>query len=53
MKLAVEETRRAAKAGHNGIVWTSAPQALPMDNTPGRVGQLLVDMKIWAAKTFN
>ena len=35
------------------VDWTSAPQALPMDNTPGRVGQLLVDMKIWAAKTFN
>jgi thiosulfate/3-mercaptopyruvate sulfurtransferase len=35
------------------VDWTSAPQALPMDNNPGRLGQLLGDLKIWAAKTFN
>jgi thiosulfate/3-mercaptopyruvate sulfurtransferase len=35
------------------VDWTSAPQALPMDNAPGRVGQLMVDFKIWAARTFN
>jgi len=26
---------------------------LPMDNAPGRVGQLMVDFKMWAARTFN
>lgn len=35
------------------VDWTSAPQALPMDNSPGRVGQLMVDFKMWAARTFN
>jgi thiosulfate/3-mercaptopyruvate sulfurtransferase len=35
------------------VDWTSAPQALPMDNAPGRAGQLMVDFKIWAARTFN
>jgi len=34
------------------VDWTSAPKALPVEG-PGRVGQLLVDMRIWAAKTFN
>lgn len=34
------------------VDWTSSPQALPVEG-PGRVGQLLVDMRIWAAKTFN
>jgi thiosulfate/3-mercaptopyruvate sulfurtransferase len=34
------------------VDWTSAPQALPVEG-PGRVGQLLVDMRIWAARTFN
>jgi len=35
------------------VDWTSSPQALPMDNAPGRVGQLMVDFKMWAARTFN
>lgn len=34
------------------VDWTSSPKALPVEG-PGRVGQLLVDMRIWAAKTFN
>lgn len=34
------------------VDWTNSPKALPVEG-PGRVGQLLVDMKIWAAKTFN
>jgi len=35
------------------VDWTAAPQALPMDNAPGRVGQLMVDFKMWAARTLN
>lgn len=34
------------------VDWTSAPKALPVEG-PGRVGQLLVDLRIWTARTFN
>ena len=31
------------------VDWTQAPDALPMDNVPGRAKQLLIDTKIWWA----
>lgn len=31
------------------VDWTQAPDALPMDNVPGRAKQLLIDAKIWWA----
>jgi thiosulfate/3-mercaptopyruvate sulfurtransferase len=34
------------------VDWTSAPKALPVEG-PGRVGQLLVDLRIWTARAFN
>ena len=49
-------------AGHKGVrmypgsmvEWSQAPGATAaMDNVPGRAGQLLVDFKLWMARTFN
>ena len=31
------------------VDWTQAPDALPMDNVPGRAKQLLIDAKLWWA----
>jgi thiosulfate/3-mercaptopyruvate sulfurtransferase len=33
--------------------WSQAPNGLPMSNVPNRPRQLLIDAKLWAAKTFN
>lgn len=30
------------------VDWTQAPEALPMDNVPGRAKQLMIDAKLWA-----
>jgi thiosulfate/3-mercaptopyruvate sulfurtransferase len=35
------------------VDWTQAPQALPVANEPGRARQLLIDAKLWAARTFH
>jgi len=36
------------------VEWSQAPGAVAaMDNVPGRAGQLLVDFKLWLARTFN
>lgn len=36
------------------VEWSQAPGATAaMDNVPGRAGQLLVDLKLWMARTFN
>ncbi len=49
-------------AGHKGVrmypgsmvEWSQAAGATAaMDNVPGRAGQLLVDFKLWIARTFN
>lgn len=49
-------------AGHKGVrmypgsmvEWSQAPGATAaMDNVPGRAGQLLIDFKLWMARTFN
>jgi thiosulfate/3-mercaptopyruvate sulfurtransferase len=34
------------------VDWTNAPRALPVEG-PGRVSQLLVDLRVWATKAFN
>ena len=33
--------------------WSQDPNGLPIANEPNRVQQLLMDVKIWSAKTFN
>jgi thiosulfate/3-mercaptopyruvate sulfurtransferase len=33
--------------------WSQDPNGLPIANKPNRVQQLLMDVKIWSAKTFN
>ena len=33
--------------------WSQDPNGLPIANAPNRVQQLLMDAKIWTAKTFN
>lgn len=33
--------------------WSQDPNGLPIANTPNRAQQLLMDAKIWTAKTFN
>ncbi len=35
------------------VDWSQGPGATAMDNVPGRLGQLVVDFKLWAARTFN
>ena len=33
--------------------WTLDPNGLPVANAPGRIGQLVIDAKSWADKTFK
>ncbi len=33
--------------------WSQDPSGLPIANAPNRIQQLLMDAKIWSAKTFN
>lgn len=48
-------------AGHKGVKmypgsmvdWSQGPGAAAMDNVPGRAGQLVVDFKLWWARTFE
>lgn len=35
------------------VDWTHAPEALPMDNVPGRAKQLMIDAKLWAETVRN
>jgi thiosulfate/3-mercaptopyruvate sulfurtransferase len=35
------------------VDWTQAPDALPMENVPGRFDQLVIDWKLWVERTFN
>jgi thiosulfate/3-mercaptopyruvate sulfurtransferase len=35
------------------VDWTQAPDALPMDNVPNRLEQLVIDWKLWMDRTFN
>jgi thiosulfate/3-mercaptopyruvate sulfurtransferase len=35
------------------VDWTQAPDALPMDNVPNRLAQLVIDWKLWMDRTFN
>jgi hypothetical protein len=36
------------------VDWSQSPGAeVTMDNVPGRAGQLVVDFKLWWARTFE
>jgi thiosulfate/3-mercaptopyruvate sulfurtransferase len=35
------------------VDWTQAPELPPMDNVPGRLGQLAIDWKLWVERTFD
>jgi thiosulfate/3-mercaptopyruvate sulfurtransferase len=35
------------------VDWSQGPGAEAMDNVPGRLGQLIIDFKLWTARTFN
>jgi hypothetical protein len=35
------------------VDWSQGPGADAMDNVPSRLGQLLIDFKLWSARTFN
>jgi thiosulfate/3-mercaptopyruvate sulfurtransferase len=35
------------------VDWSQGPGAEAMDNVPSRLGQLVIDFKLWAARTFN
>jgi thiosulfate/3-mercaptopyruvate sulfurtransferase len=47
--------------GHKNVIlyagsmvdWSQDANGLPMANVPNRAKQLLIDTKLWAARTFN
>lgn len=35
------------------VEWTADDSVLPMDNVPNRIAQLVIDAKLWSARTFK